>query len=140
MRNKSNKKMILVDQTKIFINIIFSNNLCLCSLWCQYYIYSGIRHRGTFFSYIVRRTPKWTPIFKKKSDILKAKKSIFKKLHNMDIDPLLCKDYLQTKLIWLIDNCFHLWIPAYICERTKKDGNQKRNIAFFVARAFGNSN
>ena len=59
----------------------------------------------------------------------------------MDIDPLLCKDYLQTtKLIWLIDNCFHLWIPAYICERTKKDGNPKRNIAFFVARAFGNSN
>ena len=59
----------------------------------------------------------------------------------MDIDPSLYKDYLQTtKLIWLIDNCFHLWIPAYICERTKKDGNQKRNIAFFVARAFGNSN
>ena len=63
----------------------------------------------------------------------------------MDIDPLLCKDYLHTtKLIWLIDHCFHILDP---CIHFRKDGKKmeiRREILRFLLRVhlatFCNSN
>ena len=125
--------MILADQTKIFMNIIFSNNLCLCSLWCQYYIYSGIRHRGTFFSYIVRRTPKWTPIFKKKVTSWRRKNPSLKNSTIWTLIPCFAKIICRPNLFgWSI--IVFIYGSLHTFAKGRKKMEIRREILRFLLR------